>query len=85
VLLAGLAALRLLRALFGERPAILIPLAVFLFCPLTMPALGEWSSGLESVPLQLATFMAQLILPDHSDVLHAERRLCAADRASGGG
>lgn len=71
VLLAGLAALRLLRLLFGERPAILIPLAIFLFCPLTMPALGEWSSGLESVPLQLATFMA---LDAHVRYLRSENR-----------
>ena len=56
--LSGLAALRMLRTMFGERPAILIPLAVYLFCPLTMPGLGEWSSALEAIPLQLAIFMA---------------------------
>src|SRR5713101_477876 len=56
--LAGLAALRMLRNMFGERPAILIPLGVYLFCPLTMPGLGEWSSALEAIPLQLAAFMA---------------------------
>jgi hypothetical protein len=55
---AGIAALRLLRTLFGERPAILIPLLIYLFCPLTLPDLGEWSSALESAPLQLAIFMA---------------------------
>jgi hypothetical protein len=55
---AGLAALRLLRQLFGERPFILIPLGVYLLSPLTMPDLGIWSSALESVPLQLAIFMA---------------------------
>jgi hypothetical protein len=55
---ANVAALRLLRMLFGERPAILIPLLVYAFCPLTLPDLGEWSSALESVPLQLAIFMA---------------------------
>lgn len=54
---ASVAALRLLRTLFGERPAILIPLLVYLFCPLTLPDLGEWSSALESVPLQFAIFM----------------------------
>src|SRR5260221_7357364 len=41
-----------------ERPAILIPLGVYLLSPLTMPDLGIWSSAMESVPLQLATFMA---------------------------
>jgi hypothetical protein len=55
---ASLAALRLLRMLFGDRPAILIPLLVYVLCPLTLPDLGEWSSALESVPLQLALFMA---------------------------
>ncbi len=55
---ANIAALRLLRMLFGERPAILIPLLIYAFCPLLLPDLGEWSSALESVPLQLAIFMA---------------------------
>ena len=55
---AGLAAFRLLRTLFGNRPAILIPLAVYLLIPLTMPDLGWWSSAIESLPLQIATFMA---------------------------
>ena len=55
---AGLAAFRLLRTLFGNRPAILIPLAVYLLTPLTMPDLGWWSSAIESLPLQIATFMA---------------------------
>ncbi len=55
---ANLAALRLFRLLFGERPAILIPLLIYAICPLTLPDLGEWSSALESVPLQLAIFMA---------------------------
>jgi hypothetical protein len=55
---ASVAALRLLRMLFGSRPAILIPLVIYIFCPLTMPDLGEWSSALESVPLQLALLMA---------------------------
>ncbi len=55
---ASFAALRLLRTLFGDRAGILIPLTVYLLCPLTLPDLGIWSSALESVPLQLATFMA---------------------------
>ena len=60
VVLAGacLALLRLLRTLFGNRPAILIPLVVYLLSPLTVPALVWWSSAIESLPLQLATFMA---------------------------
>jgi len=55
---ADLAALRLLRTLFGSRPAILIPLVVYLLTPLTMPDLGWWTSAIESLPLQIATFMA---------------------------
>ena len=58
VALSGLAALRLLRNLFGDRVGILIPFAIYLFCPLTMPGLGEWSSALEALPLQLAIFMS---------------------------
>jgi len=57
--LAGcLALLRLLRTLFGNRPAILIPLTIFLLCPLTIPGLVWWSNGIEGVGLQLAIFMA---------------------------
>ncbi len=55
---AGVAALRLLRTLFGDRPAILVLLAIYLLTPLTVPDIRWWSSGLESLPLQIATFMA---------------------------
>jgi hypothetical protein len=55
---AGLAALRLLRTLFGDRPAILVPLLVYLLCPLTMLDDRWWSAALESLPLQIAIFMA---------------------------
>jgi hypothetical protein len=60
VLLAAgcLAMLRMLRTLFGNRPAILIPLAVFLFCPLSLAGLDWWSVSLEVLPLELATFLA---------------------------
>jgi hypothetical protein len=54
----GLAALRLLRTLFGDRPAILIPLAFYVLTPLTVPDLGWWFSAMESLPMQLAIFMA---------------------------
>jgi hypothetical protein len=67
---ADLAALGLLRALFGDRPGILIPLVFYLLCPLTMPDLGIWSSALESVPLQLAVFSA----------VHAQLRYVRTDR-----
>lgn len=67
---AGVAALRLLRALFGDRPGILLPLVFFLLCPLTLPDLGIWSSALESVPLQLAIFSA----------VHAQLRYVRTER-----
>jgi hypothetical protein len=55
---AGLMAFRLLRTLFGTRPAILVPLAIYLLTPLTMPDLGWWTSAIESLPLQIAIFGA---------------------------
>lgn len=55
---AGLAALRLLRTLFGDRPAILVLLLIYLLCPLTMLDDRWWSTAIESLPLQIAVFMA---------------------------
>ena len=55
---AGLAAWRLLRTLFGNRPAILIPLVLYLVCPLTFPDYSWWIAGVETIPLQIAIFMA---------------------------
>ncbi len=66
---AGLAALRLLRTLFGDRPAILIPLAIYALTPLTIPDLGWWWCAIESLPLQLAIFMGL-----HSHVLYVRTR-----------
>jgi hypothetical protein len=56
--LAGLAMLRALRTLFGNRMLLLIPLALFLFTPMAMPDLTWWSVGIQSVPIQLALAMA---------------------------
>lgn len=56
--LAGLGMLKALRTLCGERPLILLPLAVYLFTPLTVPALTWWTAGLGEVPLELAIIMA---------------------------
>jgi hypothetical protein len=60
VLLAAgcLALLRVLRTLFGTRPAILLPLAIYLFSPLSLAGAGWWSVSLEVLPLELALFMA---------------------------
>ena len=53
-----LALLRMLRTLFGNRPAILIPLTVYIFSPLSLTAIAWWSIALEILPLELALFMA---------------------------
>ena len=55
---ACLALLRVLRTLFGDRPAILIPLAVYLFCPLALAAVDWWSVAVQTLPLELSIFMA---------------------------
>jgi hypothetical protein len=55
---ASLALLRLLRTLFGPRPAILLPLAMYLFSPLLLPGLTFWSTSLQWLPTQLVIFMA---------------------------
>jgi hypothetical protein len=55
---AGLALLRLLRTMFGDRPAILGLLAIYLASPLMLPELSWWSLTLGWLPLQFAGFMA---------------------------
>jgi hypothetical protein len=55
---ADLAALRLLRSMFGERPATLALLTIYLLYPLALPDFGYWTAATESIPFQLAIFMA---------------------------
>ena len=55
---ACFALLRMLRTLFGNRPAILLPLVVYLFSPLSLAAVAWWSEAIETLPLELAIFMA---------------------------
>ena len=55
---ASLAMLRLLLLLFGRRPAILIPLVIFLFTPLTLPGLSFWATTMLWLPPTLTTLMA---------------------------
>ena len=52
------AMLRTLRTLFGNRPAILVLLAVFLFSPLQLAGLSWWSVVIDVLPLELALLMA---------------------------
>ncbi|MGY1752556.1 hypothetical protein [Blastococcus sp. SYSU D01042] len=63
-LLASLALLRLLRVLLGDRPALLVPLALGLFSPMTLGFATWWAAALNSVPLQigLAWFLADAVL-----------------------
>src|ERR1700728_1768607 len=58
--ITSLAAWRLLRALIGSRPALLIPLALCLATPLTFPHDSWWQSGIESAPIQAVIFLALL-------------------------
>ncbi len=55
---ASVAMLRLLLLIFGRRAAILIPLIVFLFTPLTLPGLSFWTTTLLWLPLQLTMILA---------------------------
>jgi hypothetical protein len=55
---ASFAMLRLLLLLFGKRAAILIPLLIFLFTPLTLPGLSFWTTTLLWLPLQLTMILA---------------------------
>ena len=56
--LTGLALLRALRTLCGDRMVLLIPLGLFLFTPMALADLSWWSVGSQSVPIQLALAMA---------------------------
>ena len=62
--LAALAVLRLLRLLMGDRPALLVPLAVFLFSTLSLGSLGWWAAAIPALPLQigLAWFCGDALL-----------------------
>ena len=60
VLLGGtsFALLRMLRTLFGDRPGVLLLLALYLLNPLSLPGLSWWTVALEQLPLQLGIFCA---------------------------
>jgi hypothetical protein len=52
------ALLRMLRTLFGDRPGILLLLALYMLSPLSLPGVSWWTVTLEQLPLQLAIFCA---------------------------
>jgi len=56
--LVGLSFYRLLRQLCPPRFGLLIPLAVLLFCPLTLENSSWWWSGANLLPMQLAMILA---------------------------
>jgi hypothetical protein len=53
--LASLAFWRLVRVLLGDRPAMLVPLAVYLFSCLNLGGFTWWSATMQNVPLQIGT------------------------------
>lgn len=55
---ASVAALWMLTTLFGVRWSILAPLALYLFSPMTVPAMMWWTAALNQVFLQTTFFLA---------------------------
>jgi len=55
---ASAALLRVLLTLFGARPAILVPLTLYLFAPLSTGTVAWLSAAVRILPLELALFMA---------------------------
>lgn len=52
--LAGVGALRMLITLFGPRRAVLVPLGLFLFSPILLPATLWWAAGVNQLPMLVA-------------------------------
>ncbi len=57
-LLANVGAVVLLVRLFGVRAGILPPLALYLFCVISVPVAIWWAAGVNQLPLQCALFWA---------------------------
>lgn len=56
--LASIAAWFMLRMLFGARWAVLVPLALYLFSPMTLTAYMWWGAAINLLPVQIAMFLA---------------------------
>lgn len=52
--LASLAVWRVLRLLLGDRPFLLVPLMLYLFSPVTLPAFSWWMAAVNALPFQAA-------------------------------
>lgn len=72
--LASLACWWMLRTLFGQRPAILLLLGLYLLSPMTLTAFMWWAAAINAVPLQLAFFLAVTF---HVRYLRERRRIDA--------
>src|SRR6476469_8525992 len=57
-LVASVSALWMLVTLFGARPAIIGPLALYLFSPMTLPAFMWWTACLSQITMQAGFFLA---------------------------
>ncbi|MDX6276001.1 MAG: hypothetical protein QOJ72_129, partial [Nocardioidaceae bacterium] len=57
-LVIGLLMWRLLRLMFGNRPAILVPLTVFAFSTITLPASWWWAAAINQQPQEIAMLAA---------------------------
>ncbi len=68
--LANLACAFMLVRLFGVRPAILFPLSLYLFSPLTLGAFMWWAAALNQIPLQIVFF---LLIATHVEYLRTKR------------
>lgn len=68
--LASIGCLRLLRHLFGDRPGILPPLALYLFSVVSLPSFLWWAAGINALPFQVALFFG---LHSHVSYLRTSR------------